>query len=103
MINTSMREYDFYLIDAKPNSYGQQTIIKDENGQPKVQGTVKMAINLTTQAVKESITYHEAQFCAQTHDKRVDDTFVIQYGKKRLKVLFVAPGGRYRQVFLNEC
>lgn len=103
MINTSMREYDFYLIDAKPNSYGQQTIIKDENGQPKVQGTVKLAIALTTQGVQDSITYHNAQFCAQTLDKAIDDTYIIQYGKKRLKVLYVASGGRYRQVFLNEC
>ena len=103
MINTSMREYEYFQYNAEPNSYGQQTLIKDENGQPKVQGTVKMAIFLTTQAVKDSIAYHEAQFCAQTLDKRVDDTFVIQYGNKRLKVLFAAPGGRYRQVFLNEC
>lgn len=103
MITTSMREYEYFQYNAEQNSYGQQTLIKDENGQPKVQGTVKMAIFLTTQAVKESITYHEAQFCAQTLDNRVDDTFVIKYGNKRLKVLFVAPGGRYKQVFMNEC
>lgn len=103
MINTSMKEYEFYLIDEKPNAYGQQTIIKDENGDPIVQGTVKMAINLTTQATQDSINYHNAQFFALTHDKRVSDTFVIQYGKTRLKVLFVLSGGRYIQVFLNEC
>lgn len=102
MIAPSMREYEFYKYSA-PNGYGQQTLIKDENGQPLVQGTVKMAINLTTQATQDSVTYHNAQFFALTHDKRVDDTFVIQYGGMRLKVLFVAPGGRYRQVYLNEC
>lgn len=103
MINTSMREYEYFQYSAGPNEYGQQTLIKDENGQPKVQGTVKMAISLTTQGVQDSVTYHNAQFCAQTLDKAIDDTYVIQYGKMRLKVLFVAPGGRYRQVFLNEC
>ncbi len=102
MIAPSMREYEFYRY-SEPNDYGQQTLIKDENGKPIVQGTVKMAINLTTQATKDSVTYHNAQFCALTHDKSVDDTFVIQYGKTRLKVLFVAPGGRYRMVYLNEC
>lgn len=103
MINTSMRDYEYFQYDASPNSYGQQTLIKDENGEPIVQGTVKMAIFLTTQGTQDSINYHNAQFFALTHDKRVDDTFVIQYGKTRLKVLFVTPGGRYRQVFLNEC
>lgn len=102
MIAPSMREYEFYKY-SEPNGYGQQTLIKDENGQPLVQGTVKMAINLTTQSTQDSVTYHNAQFFALTHDKRVDDTFVIQYGKTRLKVLFVASGGRYRQVYLNEC
>lgn len=102
MIAPSMREYEFYKY-SEPNGYGQQTLIKDENGQPLVQGTVKMAINLTTQSTQDSVAYHNAQFFALTHDKRVDDTFVIQYGKTRLKVLFVASGGRYRQVYLNEC
>lgn len=102
MITTSMRDYEFYKYGG-PNEYGQQTLIKDESGEPIVQGTVKMAINLTTQATKDSVTYHNAQFFALTHDRSVDDTYVIQYGKMRLKVLFVAPGGRYRQVFLNEC
>lgn len=102
MINTSMREYEFYRY-GELNDYGQQTLIKDESGEPIVQGTVKMSINLTTQATQDSITYHNAQFFALTHDKSVDDTYVIQYGKTRLKVLFVTPGVRYRQVFLNEC
>lgn len=103
MINTSMREYEYFQYNAEPNSYGQQTLIKDENGEPKVQGTVKLSIALTTQGTQDSINYHNAQFCAQTLDKDIDDTYVIKYGKTRLKVLFVASGGRYRQVFLNEC
>jgi len=102
MINTSMRAYEYFKY-GEPNEYGQQTLIKGENGEPLVQGTVKLAIALTTQATQDSINYHNAQFCAQTLDNDIDDTYVILYGKTRLKVLFVASGGRYKQVFLNEC
>ena len=102
MINTSMRAYEYFKY-GEPNEYGQQTLIKGENGEPLVQGTVKLAIALTTQATQDSINYHNAQFCAQTLNNDIDDTYVILYGKTRLKVLFVASGGRYKQVFLNEC
>lgn len=102
MINTSMRAYEYFKY-GDANEYGQQTLIKGEDGEPLVQGTVKLAIALTTQATQDSINYHNAQFCAQTLDNDIDDTYVIQYGKTRLKVLFVAHGGRYKQVFLNEC
>lgn len=102
MINTSMRAYEYFKY-GEPNEYGQQTLIKGDDGEPIVQGTVKLAIALTTQTVQDSINYHNAQFCAQTLDKDIDDTYIILYGKMRLKVLFVAPGGRYKQVFLNEC
>lgn len=103
MINTSMREYEYFQYNAELDSRGQHTLIKDENGDPIVQGTVKLAIALTSQAVQDSINYHNAQFCAQTLDNHIDDTYVIKYGKMRLKVLYVAHGGRYKQVFLNEC
>lgn len=102
MINTSMRAYEYFKY-GDANEYGQQTLIKGEDGEPIVQGTVKLAIALTTQATQDSINYHNAQFCAQTLDNDIDDTYVILYGKTRLKVLFVASGGRYKQVFLNEC
>lgn len=102
MINTSMRAYEYFKY-GELNEYGQQTLIKDENGDPIVQGTVKLAINLTTQSTQDSINYHNAQFCAQTLDNDIDDTYIIKYGKTRLKVLYVASGGRYKQVFLNEC
>lgn len=102
MINTSMRAYEYFKY-GDLDRYGQQTLIKGDDGEPIVQGTVKLAIALTTQATQDSINYHNAQFCAQTLDNDIDDTYVIQYGKTRLKVLFVAHGGRYKQVFLNEC
>ena len=103
MINSNMRDYEYFQYNSELDAYGQQTLIKDENGEPIVQGTVKLAVALTNQATQDSINYHNAQFCALTLDNNIDDTYVIQYGKMRLKVLFVAHGGRYKQVYLNEC
>ena len=96
MINTDMRDYKYYTyIDE--NEYGQSTISKD------IKGTVKMAIYLVSNTKEDSINYTSIQYQGITKDTDIDDTYVISYGKMRLKVLFVAPGGRYRQVFLDEC
>lgn len=101
MITPDLREYDYYLYDEN-NSYGQRVLIKDEQGNPKKQGTVKLAIYTTSQAVQDNINYHNAQFLALTHDKGINDTYAIQYGESVLKVLYVGYRGRYKQVFLNE-
>ena len=100
MINANMREYNYYLYD-EPNSYGQRTIIKDNNGEPVIQGTVKLSIANTTTNVHDSIRYKDATYIGLTMDKNINDSFVIQYGGVKLKVLYVIEG-RYRQVFLNE-
>lgn len=102
MIAPNMREYDFFLY-ADDNSYGQQVLIKDENGEPLKQGTVKLAISVTSQSIQDNINYKNAQYLALTHDKGISDRYVIQYGETRLKVLYVSSTGRYKQVFLNEC
>ena len=92
MINADMRIYDFYL-------YGDQ----DEYGQPKlseeVVGTVKMAINTTSQRVQDNILYTGAEYLGLTHAD-VNDKYVIQYGDEKLKVLYVNPKGRFKQVFM---
>lgn len=94
MINADMREYDFYL-------YG----VKDSFGQPQLStksvGTVKMAINTTGQSVQDNITYKDANYIGLTYDF-VTDSYVIQYGEEKLKVLYVNPKGRFKQVFLKK-
>lgn len=94
MINANMRIYDYY-------TYGEN----DTYGQPKlseeVQGTVKMAINITSQNVQDNIKYKGATYMGLTH-ANIDDTYVIQYGNDRLKVLYVNPNGRFKQVFMSE-
>lgn len=98
MINASMRNYDYYLY-GEDNGYGQKTLITNENNEPVVQGSVKMAINITSQSVQDNINYKDSQYMGLTH-ANIDDSYVIQYGDERLKVQYVNPMGRYKQVFL---
>lgn len=94
MINANMRFYDFFTFGGN-NAYGQAQLSKD------VQGSIKMAINLTGQSVQDNINYKGASYIGLTLAP-IDDTFVIQYGESKLKVLYVNPLGRYKQVFMAE-
>lgn len=100
MINTDLRTYNYFSIGDN-NGYGQATIIKDENGNPVVQGSIKMAINITSQGVQDNINYKNAQYVGLTQGN-VNDKFVIDYEGSMLKVLYVNPKGRYKQVFMSE-
>ena len=77
----------------------------DEYGQPGLStepvGKVKMAINISSLSAVDNIKYKDATYTGLTLAE-VDDTYVIEYGKERLKVLYVNPMGRYKQVFLKE-
>lgn len=103
MISADMREYDYFLYAKDGDEYGQKTLIKDDNGEPIKQGTVKLALYTTSQSVQDNITYRNAQYLALTYDKAINDTYVIKNGETLLKVLYVSFRGRYKQVFLNEC
>lgn len=94
MINRDMRTYSYFTF-GEVNSYGQPTL--SENAK----GSIKIAINIASQSVVDNIRYKDATYVGLTQDK-VDDTFVIQYGDERLKVLYVNPKGRYKQVFLKN-
>lgn len=94
MINTDMRIYDYFTIGPN-NEYGQPQISKD------VKGQIKMAINITSQSIQENVNYKDASYMGLTH-ANVNDTYVIQYGEEKLKVLYVNPKGRFKQVFLKE-
>ena len=78
----------------------------DEYGQPQVsaqpEGAIKMAINILSQTVTDNIKYKDCSYIGLTFDNSVTDNFVIQYGEEKLKVLYVNPAGRYKQVFLKE-
>ena len=94
MINAMMRLYNYSTIGSI-DEYGQEVIDNE------VKGQVKMAINLTSQTVQDNINYKDAQYIGLTH-AAIDDTYIIHFGDERLKVLYVNPFGRYKQVFLQE-
>ena len=94
MITTDMRLYDYYRYEGK-DAYAQPVLSKERKG------VVKMTINTTSQSVQENINYTGATYLGLTY-ALLDDTYVIQYGEKKLKVLYVSPKGRLKQVFLAE-
>lgn len=89
-----MRLYNYSTIGSI-DEYGQEVIDNE------VKGQVKMAINLTSQTVQDNINYKDAQYIGLTH-AAINDTYIIHFGDERLKVLYVNPFGRYKQVFLQE-
>ena len=95
MINTDMRAYNYFTL-GKNNGYGIPSI----SDLPI--GTVKMAINSTSQAVQDNILFKDASYIGLTHSKKIDDTFIIQYGNERLKVLYVVPKGRLTQEYMKK-
>lgn len=94
MINSRMSTYEYFLLGVD-NGYGQTTIT------PEPQGTIKISINTLTKAVSDDIRYSDASYIGLTHDRTIDDTYVIKYGQELLKVQYVIPDGRYTQVFLG--
>lgn len=100
MINAQFRLYDYFSF-GDPNSYGVPELIKDQNGAPAVQGTIRMAINLTSQTVQDNISYKDAQYIGFTFGT-ITDKDVIDFNGQKLKVLYVNSFGRYKQVFLKQ-
>ena len=94
MINTDMRTYTYYTL-GDDNGYGQATVSKE----PK--GTIKMAINISSQSVQDNINYQDCNYIGLTMGE-VDDSYVIAYGNEKLKVLYVNPKGRYKAVYMAK-
>lgn len=97
MINSNMRLYNYFTL-GEDNGYGQPAL-PAEDAVPV--GQVKMAISLTNQSIQDNINYKGATYLGLTH-ALLDDTYIIQYGDKRLKVLYINPTGRFAQVFMEE-
>lgn len=94
MINAQMKEYNFYTFGEK-DEYGQLEI------SPTPKGTIKIAINTISQIISENVKYKDSTYLGLTLAE-VNDTYVIDYGNgERLKVLYVNPEGRYKQVFMR--
>ena len=94
MISTDFRLYN-YSTFGEEDGYGMPQLSTEPKGQ------IKMAINISSQSIQDNILYKDCSYIGLTH-ANVDDTYVIEYGNERLKVLYVNPKGRYKQVFLKE-
>ena len=95
MINTDIRAYDYFTLGDK-DGYGQPAVSTE------VSGTIKMAINISSQSIQDNINYKDCSYIGLTTDKSVNDKMVIQYGEEKLKVQYINPRGRYIQVFLKK-
>lgn len=88
-----MKIYNYFTL-GDDNGYGQPAI----STEPK--GTIKMSIHTSSQSVQDNINYKDCNYIGLTLAK-VDDTYIIENGEERLKVLYVNPEGRYTQVFMK--
>jgi len=93
MISANMRNYNFRTY-ATTDDYGQPLISED------IKGSVKMAIYITSQSIQDNINYEDCAYIGLTTDDGINSTYIIEKDKERLKVLYVNPQGRYKQVFL---
>lgn len=91
-----MRQYDFYTY-ATNDEYGQPML------SPDVKGQISIYINVLTQGTQDNALYENSTYIGLTADSKVNNTYVIQYGNERLKVLYVNPLGRYKQVYMARC
>ena len=90
-----MKNYNFFTI-GENDAYGQPALSTE------IKGTVKMNINIISQAITENINYKDATYLGLTLDRNINDTYVIKYDDVMLKVMYVNPQGRYIQVYLQE-
>lgn len=97
MINTNMRYYDFFLLGEK-DSYGQEP-------PPKItdtpEGIIKIAINISSQSIQDNINYKGCNYIGLTKDT-ITEKYFIKYENQLLKVLYINPMGKYKQIFLSE-
>ena len=89
-----MRLYNYSTLGGL-DAYGQAQL-KENVGQ------IKMTINTTSTAIQDNINYKNSSYIGLTMDKSINDTYVIEYGKEQLKVLYVIPKGKYTQVFMTN-
>lgn len=94
MINNDMRLYNYHLLEDA-DGYGQ-VVCSEE-----VKGQVKMAVNIASQTVRDSVAYNGTELVGLTHDN-VTDKYVVVYNDEKYKVLYVNPKGRLKQVYMTR-
>lgn len=97
MINSKMKFYPYYVISEETDAYGQKVL------KPTQEGLVKINIQILSQSIADNIKYSQASYIGLTSDRDINDKWVIEYDDgAKLKVLYVNPNGKLRQVFLGD-
>ena len=94
MINREARSYNFFTFGDK-DEYGQPILSQE------AQGVIKMSVYPITQALADNVNYKTATYIGLT-STNVSSDYVIEYEGVKLKVLYVNPKGRLKQVYLEE-
>lgn len=92
-MNSNMKMYS-YSTFGELDAYGQPVL-----GEPV--GEIKMNINILSQTQQDNVFYNGATYIGLTLAD-VKDTYVIHYENKKLKVLYVNPTTRFKQVFMAD-
>ena len=98
MINNNFRLYNYWLITL--NAEYAQEVLPDADEPPA--GQIKMAIYPTSTGTQENILYANCSYVGLTYNAEIDDKYIIQYGKERLKVMYIQPNLRFKQVYLKR-
>ena len=94
MINSNMKSYNYYEYE-EANAYGQPQLSAE------IKGQFKISIYDLNKNIQDNIKYKNATFLGLTFEN-ITDKCVIQYNELKLKVLYVLPRGRHKQVFMCE-
>lgn len=96
MIQADMKQYNYYLLSAS-DGYGQPTV-----DYSKPSGTVLMSINILSQGIIDNILYSDCSYLGLT-TANISDKYVIEYSdQSKLKVQYINPKGKYKQVYLKR-
>lgn len=98
MIFSNMRYYDYWKVSVN-EAYGQEVIPAETE---PIAGQVKIAIYPTSTGTQDNILYADCSYVGLTYDAEIDDKYIIQKDKERLKVMYIQPVGRYKQVFMKR-
>jgi hypothetical protein len=97
MINADFKRYQYYTYSTNPNAYGERTLNTTSSG------TIDLAIYLMSQELSGNINYKDASYVAFAPiTQQLDDTYVINYNNKMLKVLYVYSDRVYKHCALVE-
>lgn len=86
-----MKQYNYRTCEVF-DEYGDAVISND------VKGTIKMCINVISQ---NNELFDGSTFLGLTQAE-VNNTYVIEYEDLKLRVLYVQPKGRYKQVYMGR-